>query len=623
MKFHSVRPLAAALLGVFPAAYGVSAWAQGNLPETVVTATRTAIPITDVLADVSIIDRAQIERAGQTGLRELLAQLPGVQIASNGSFTSSTSIFIRGAGASQTVVLIDGIRVGSATSGQPSIENIPLAQIERIEVLRGAASSLYGSDAIGGVIQIITRKGDGSGLKAEVDAGVGSEGLRQWGAGVRGGTKEVSFSLGVSAARALGISTVVNPLNTSFNPDRDGLNRQNANLQVSARPSQQHEFSVGITQQQQRYQFDGRPSPNPGNLAATRYDAFNDGMLRTANVQWAANWLPNWRTRVTFGQSEDNSTSNYVRYDTGLNVNPARFNTRQNFTSLQSDLQLGTDVFTAILEERRESIDTTQAYPVRQRGIQSAVLSYALSRGPFNGLLTLRNDRNSQFGGASTGALSLGYRLSSEWQVVGSYGTAFQAPTFNQLYFPNSGNANLKPQRSQNSELGLRYAAGTTAVKATVYRNVITDRIDFPAPAFLATQTPGQSVLSGLTLASQFNVGQTRISGSIDYTDPVNKTTGQRLNRIALLTTKIRADHPFAWGSGFVEIQDSSQRRDGAGPNLSAYTLLNLGVQWRVTRDMNLTARVNNLNDTRYELARDFSTLGRTFFVGLNYQPSW
>lgn len=636
MKCHAISWAAASCLGaaapfVFAQPTPPTPAAPPALAETVVTANRTPVPLTDVLADVSIIDRAQIERAGQTSLLGLLAHQPGVQIGQNGALASVSSVFLRGARANQTVVLIDGVRVNSATSGQTSLENIPLAQIERIEVLRGAASSLYGADAVGGVIQIITRQAQvgTAAPRVRADVGVGSYGLRQASASVEGASERFSYSLGVESARAMGLNAINTLGNPSFNVDRDGFARHNANLSLGFRPVAGHELSLSALESRQRYQFDGAPTNNaPLSTAGTTardYDASNEGRLNSWNLRWAAQWLPNWRTTLTFGQSRDNSLSVFTRYSTGASINPARFDTRANVVSLQSDLSLGPDVLTALVEERTEAVDSTTAFAVRERRIRASVLSYAFNRGAFQALATVRQDDNSQFGQASTHALSLGYRLSPQWRVVASHGTSFQAPTFNQLYFPGFANPQLRPQTSQNQEVGLRYEAGVTQLAFTVYRNAVRGFIN-PANN---TQS-GLAVLEGWTLSGRTTWGSTRLSASYDYTDPIDKSVNPNvpLVRIARHVLNLRVEQPTGWGLVFGEWQQVGDRQDSPVPFvanrrvvLPAFSVLNLGAQWQLARDWRLLARINNVGDERYQLANTFAMPGRNLFVGLSWAP--
>jgi vitamin B12 transporter len=588
----------------------------------VVTASRTETALTDVLADVSVIDRESIERFGGGSLRDVLASQPGLQISANGSLASATSVFIRGARGNQALVLIDGVPVGSATSGNTSIETIPLAQIERIEVLRGPAGALYGPNAVGGVIQIFTRQGQ-KGTQASLDMGVGSFGLVQGSSHVGAGTESFRASAGLSIARADGISTINSAANPNFNSDRDGFSRLNGSLQLRWKLGSAHELSTSVLRSEQTYGFDGRPSPNPGSVPSSGFTARNIGEVNSLSAQWRAQWTPDWRTTLRLGQSEDRSTSEYRLVSTGLSVNPARFDTQRSIALLQSDLRLGRDNLAFILERNADQVDSTTAFSVTERSIQSAVASYSLRRGAFDALATLRQDRNSQFGSATTHAVSAGFRVSPEWRVVGSFGTSFQAPTFNQLYFPNFGNSALRPQEGSNIELGLRYAKGVHQSSLTVFDNTI--------QGFINPATNAQSnrvELQGATWAGASMVGTVRVSGSIDYLrarDP--GASIQRLVRLAPWVVNLRAERPFGWGLGFVQASWVDQREDtpaNFAPGrvvLDAYTLVDIGARVDLNKEWSVLLRLNNALDERYALATTFSMPGRNAFVGVTYRP--
>ncbi|WP_394673265.1 TonB-dependent receptor [Limnobacter sp.] len=221
------------------AAGPVFAQKKPTFDSVVVTATRTEQPITEVLADVTVIDRETLDRAGQTSLREVLAQQPGVQMSANGSYRSNTNVFLRGASATQTILLVDGVRVGSATSGGFSLETIPLESIERIEILRGAASALYGPDAVGGVIQIITRQAGTP--RRSVSVGVGTDGQRLGAAHFSGKTGMFGYSLGFSHERGTGIDAKT-PAASGLNPDEDAFETSSLNFSLVADVHTNHQL---------------------------------------------------------------------------------------------------------------------------------------------------------------------------------------------------------------------------------------------------------------------------------------------------------------------------------------------------------------------------------------------
>jgi len=616
--------LCASVLAVMAVFSATSALAQsqaaGTLNEVVVTATRTAVPVTDVIADVSIIDRATLDQAGQSSLRDVLAQLPGVQFVSNGSYRSSTGVFLRGATSAQSIVLIDGVRVGSATSGGASFENMPLDRIERIEILRGAASALYGPDAVGGVIQIFTREPTEN-LQLAANVGAGSDGQRQLGASVRGRSGAIGYSLGVSNEKASGISVITNPLARSHNPDNDSFDVTSVDAKLTAQLSKQHALTLGMMRSEMDYQFDGTAFPNPLGLTKLTTDAWSRPVLNSVNLKWDAQWLSNWKTSLILAENDDKSVSDYYRYADGALNNSSKFNTHRNQLTWQNDLTFGADVLTLLLEKRSESVDSTTLYAVKERNIQGIMLSYALNKPTWNALAVVRNDDNSQFGSFNNWAVSGGYKLASNLRAVASMGTSFQAPSFNQLYFPGFGTPTLTPQQNRGGEFGLKYNQGSVAMSAVVYYNEVQGFIN---PSNNVQNSLG--VLRGATLSMQAQRGDTSYSISYDYADPHTQPNGLRFVRIARNVLNLNATHRVGQGNLFGELKLSSDREDnkifgtGVGRTvLAGYGLLNVGANWKLSKDVTLQARINNLTDANYALADGFSTPGRNLFVSLSW----
>ena len=596
------------------------AQAVPQLAEIVVTASRVAAPVTDVIADVSIIDRSSLDLAGQSSLRDVLAQQPGVQFVSNGGYRSSTSIFLRGASSSQTIVLIDGVRVGSATSGGAAFENMPLDRIERIEILRGAASALYGPDAVGGVIQIFTRE-PVEGLQLTASLGAGSDGQQQAGASLRGRAGAIGYSLGLSNEKANGISVTTNPTASSYNADMDSFDVTSLDAKLTAQLSPQHALTLGWLQSTMSYQFDGTASPNPLGLTKLTTDARSLLTLLQGSVKWEAQWLTDWKSTLLLGSSEDNSIQEYFRSADGALNGRSKFNTRRIQTSWQNDISFGQDVLTLLLESRSESVDSTTSYAVKERDIRSGMASYAFNRSSWNALAVVRNDDNSQFGSFNNWALSGGYQLMQGWRAVASMGTSFQAPSFNQLYFPGFGNPTLTPQRNRAAELGLKYVQGPMSLGAVIYRNEV--------QGFINPATNAQSslaVLRGITLSLQAQRGNTGYNASYDYADPRTQPNDLRFVRIAQHVLNLNMKHRLGQMNVFGELKLSSDREDnrifGSGSGrttLAEYGLLNVGASWKLQRDWTLQARINNLTDANYVLADGYSTPGRNAFFGLSW----
>ncbi len=631
MKLVKSRARCAVFLGVVSACSlgtsGVCAQVAVSpvLADVVVTATRVAVPVTSVIADVTIIDRTTLDLAGQSSLRDVLGQQPGVQWSSNGSYRSTTGLFLRGASSSQTLILVDGIRIGSATSGSPSLENISLDRIERIEILRGAASALYGPDAVGGVVQIFTRE-PVDGFQWSGSIGVGTDGQAQAAASLGGRSGAIGYSLGISHERATGINVTTNPASSGFNGDADGFTTTSVNAKLTAKVARDHSLTFGVLQSQTTYMFDGTPFPNPLVLTKATSDAQAKPRLDAAQLTWIANWLPIWTSTVRVGVAQDESISEYYRMTDGALAGSSKFNTVRRQAIWQNDVKLGTDVATVILESRQETVDSSAAYTVTERSINGAMLSYALNRSDWSGLAVLRNDQNSQFGSYTNWALSGGYVLSPGLRAVASTGTSFQAPTFNQLYFPGFGTPTLRPQINRATEIGLKFNSVNTVWSAVFYRNAI--------EGFIAPATNVQSawaLLRGITLSADLRQGDTRYTVSYDYADPRSYSSTPanndiRLVRIAQDLWQARVTHKFQDVNVFGELRVSSTRDDnrvvGSGrETLPGYATLNVGTDWKFRKDMSLLVRLNNATDTQYSLANGFSMPGRNLFVSLAWSP--
>lgn len=586
------------------------------------SATRVAVPVTDVIADVSIIDRTELDQVGQGALRDVLAQQPGVQFVSNGGYRSSTGVFLRGATTSQAIVLVDGVRVGSATLGGASFENMPLARIERIEILRGAASALYGPDAVGGVIQIFTREPTDD-LQLTANIGAGSDGQRQAGASIRGRSGALGYSLGVSKEKASGISVISNPNHDSYNPDKDRFDATSVDAKLTAQLSTQHALTLGFLRSEMDYQFDGDAATlwlaDPLGLTKLTTDAWTHPTLNHVSLKWDAQWLSNWKSSLTLGRNDDKSVTDYLRASDGAVNNHQKFNTQRTQASWQNDITLGADVLTLLLENRSEAVDSSTNYTVKERDIRSVMASYALNKPNWNALAVLRNDDNSQFGSFNNWALSGGYKLTPAWRAVASVGTSFSAPTFNQLYYPGWGKPTLTPQQNRASELGMKYQQGAVSASATLYYNEI--------QGFINPSTNAQSslaVLRGITLAMQAQRGDTHYAASYDYADPRTQPNDLRFVRVAQNVLNLNVRQRLGVVQLLGELKLSSDRQDNnltfTGRDvLAGYGLLNVGADWKINKNVNLLARINNLTDTSYVLANGYTMPGRNLFVSLSW----
>ena len=580
-----------------------------QLRDTVVTATRVERPLADLVADVSIVDRDTIERSGAVGVMDVLARLPGVEISRNGGQGTSGSVFLRGAESRFTAVYLDGVRVDSQTTGGAMWEQIPLAQIDRIEVLRGPAAAVYGSDAIGGVIQLFTKKGEGK-PAPYAQVGLGNHGTRTAQAGVSGGAGMVDYSLGISHERSDGFNA--RPIPTA-NPDDDGYRRTSGNARVGLQIDPRHRIEGTLLASNLESQYDSSP----------KADDRNHHQLRTGGLSWAARWSDSYTTRLqaTTSRSEYRTTPSFYETETTL----------RNYL-FQNEWRLGAHLFTAALERREDELRNPAAFAGAtelhgERSQNALALGYGVALGAHSLQANLRRDDDSEFGGKSTGSLAYGLALTPQWRATVSAGTSFRAPTLYQR-FSEYGVASLQPESGRNIEAGLRWTEGDSSVGVVAYRNRVRNLINFGAPgnctsAFGCYESIGRAEYSGVTLSGSHRMAGVNLRGSIDWQDPRDLDTGRQLARRAKRHASLGADTELAGWTWGAEVQASGRRfNEAANTNvLGGYGLVNLYASTRVARDFTVLARVDNLGDKRYETARTYGTEGRTLYVGLKWMP--
>ncbi|MFP5484547.1 MAG: TonB-dependent receptor domain-containing protein [Gammaproteobacteria bacterium] len=623
-----LRPVVLAALSLFAAASARSQepmqpllLAQNarmpSLQDMVVTATRTEQPLADLVADVSIVDRETIEASGATGLADVLARLPGVEISRNGGVGNATSLFVRGAETRFTAVYIDGVRVDSQSTGGAQWEQIPLAQIERIEVLRGPAAAVYGSDAIGGVVQLFTRKGEGA-AAPYVGVGLGSQGTRKLEAGISGAAgadKALDYSLGLSHERSDGFDAKTSG---AHNPDRDGYRNTAGHARLGYQINARHKLDATLLASRLNAGYD-----NSGFKPANLVDDRSLQRLRTAGLHWAAQWTDAYSTRVSV-------TDSASRYET--NPSPYRTETDLRGYLWQNEYRLGAHRFSAALERREDhlnnpALDAWSTTLDRSRSQDALALGYGYNAGGHTVQLNVRHDDDSEFGGKGTGSLAYGYAITSQWRATASVGTAFRAPTLYQR-FSEYGVATLRPETSHNAELGLRYAEGRSSFSAVVYRNRLSNLIQFGAAGTCASSfgcyaNVARAQYEGVTFAASHHWAGLQWHGSIDLQNPRNLDTGKQLRRRAKHHASFGADTQVAGWTLGAEVQASGRRfeNDANTQVLGGYTLVNLYASTRLARDYTLLARIDNLGDKAYELARTYATPGRTLYVGLKWAP--
>jgi len=604
------------------------AFAQNNdakdLDNVVVTATRTAITADAALAAVEVIDRKDIEQSSARSLPELLRGRAGITLVNQGGLGKLSTLFLRGTESDHTLFLIDGVRVGNATSGLTSLQDIPLAQIERIEIVRGPRSSLYGADAIGGVIQVFTRRGEGSpGLRGRAGIGVGSNGFREASAGLdlRGARGGVGIDLahqstdGINACRGYfdpdtfaGAGCFIVP---GTHTDRDGYRNNSATLRADYAPTDAWQFDARALRATGHNEYDGDYADNSDIVQ----------QVVGGSVRWKASEAT--QLKLSVGRNTDTS-DNYVD-STFAN----RFDTTRDSASLQGDFGIAAgQVLTAGFDWLRDRADVRDPWSPfsAARGNRAAFAQYQGKAGAHDLQASLRRDDNDQFGGKTTGGVAWGYGFSEGWRVTASHATAFKAPSFNELYYPYYGNPLLRPEAARSSELSLRHDRGGWQFQLNAYRNDIDALIVYDTTIFAANNIEAARI-RGVELTASGQLGAWSLRGQVGTLDARNLSTGpnhgKRLPRRPQRSARLDLDRDLGdLGFGISGIAEGARWDDVANTlRVAGYGTVDARVTWRFAAGWSLQASLVNAFDRRYDTTAYYNQPGREWSLGLRWQP--
>ena len=568
-------------------------------PTVEVTARRESTAIDASLAAVRVIDRAEIKRRQAGDLMELLRTEAGVDITRSGGVGQATTLFLRGSNSNHTLFLIDGVRVSSANSGLYDLAHLPLANVERIEIVRGPRAAFWGSDAIGGVVQIFTRKVEGYAGRVMagkygrlgVDASFGGQGERG------------EFSLTVGQEQTDGFSAT-NENAYGFNPDKDGYENNHARLNIAS--------SIG--EQMLRFAAQGTQAEVDFDQGVT--DAENASAVLSIEGALADRWTH----RLDLGHSrEDLDTPAYFgAYEARRNTLDWHHQYALNdATTLSGGLNHA--------RERGAELETfgnTEVFGARRHN-SALYAGVAHQVGDHDLELTGRYDDSSVFGGEATFQAAWGWQWTDATRLRASYGEGFRAPSLNELYSPGfgglfAGNPLLQPEQSDSLELGLHHAFNADhGLEVSAYRTRIDDLISFSGGELYQAVNIARADIDGIEFDYNGRVGGFSIAANATLQDAENRDTGSDLLRRPGRKGSVRVDYGFNGGARIgSEVFGSGTREDFDG-RLPGYGLVHLvgslpfGERWRVG------LRVENLLDRNYEVLSGYNTPGRGAYVTL------
>lgn len=586
-----------------------------ELDDVIVTATRTAVTVDDNLAPVSVITRKDIERLQARSLIDLLRGLPGMSTSTNGGAGKQASLFLRGAESDHLLVLIDGVRVGSATAGSVAFQDLPVEQIERIEVVRGPRSSLYGSEAIGGVIQIFTRRGHGQGWSPNFSATVGSHNTREATAGVSLNSEQGWIAANLAHADTDGFNSCrgrASPGAGCFTdePDDDPYRNSSVTLNGGWRFGEAGDLQANVLRAEGRNAYDG--------------SFVNESVYRQQVVGTKLRLQAHERLVLSVGAGQSRDYSDNF----GSGVFQSQFNTRRDNYSVQGDIGFAEQHLLSIgADYVNDEVDGTTAYDEDARSVTGVFAQYQGKAGAQDFEASLRNDDNEQFGAHTTGGVAWGYAFSDTLRFIANYGTAFKAPTFNELYFPGFGNASLKPEESRSIEIGLRGHGDLGRWEVQAFDTRVEDLIAYDAAIF-APGNVDEARIQGLEASWAVDLADWALNTSLTLLDPENASGGSNdgnvLPRRARQSGRIDLDRRFgAFGIG-ATVNAQGKRYDDLGNTrrLGGYATLDLRAEYAFSPDWLLQGRVSNVADHDYETAAFYNQAGRSYFLTLRYRPA-
>ena len=616
-------PVALASVLSIPA-FSQAQTADTTLPPVVVTATRQETRVSELLSDVTVIDRSEIERSGGQTIEDLLFRQAGIQMSRNGGTGAAASFFVRGANSDQLKVLVDGLPVSNAQSlsSVGALADIPLSEIERIEIVRGPASTLYGADAIGGVIQIFTRKGT-QGTKADGFVGYGTQNSFQSNLGVSGGGDNWHFRVAGNSESTDGISALRNARNQDA--DRDRYRNNGASASFSFTPAAGHELGASIRQNEGRSYYDNGSGPYSD-------DSFDShANFRTRQWQlYSKNRLASfWNSTLQYGQTSDVRTD----FNPYAPASGNKLEVENRLLNWQNDVALPLGKLLLAAEHQEQKVAPDSSYGGNDSVHTNALLAgWTANWNRHSWQLNLREDDNSAFGDKGSYSLAYGYRISPQWRAHASYGTAFKAPSLSQLY-GIGGNAALRPEESRNREIGLTWEQGGQSVSATYYLNKIDNLITWvdnaSPPWFGQLENVSQARMEGVTLAYAGRLGSWDLHAAYDWLQATDETTGDLLLRRARNKASFALDRHWGALQTGVELVAVGSSRDiyANDGRLGGYGLTNLTARYAVSKTVSIEGRVNNLFDRKYALAalspeQPYGTLGINAFIGIRYTPN-
>lgn len=589
--------------------------------QVVITGSREPLAPERLAADVIVISADVIKNSTADSLGDLLRREAGVQLVRAGGPGQGTSAMIRGANGGQTVVLIDGARVGSATLGLAALEQISLSSIDRVEILRGPGSSIYGADAVGGVVQIFTHRGDELSTVAAslAQGGYGSR-IHSLAAGTRQGDWDASAAWSRESSRGV---SVLKPGDRfgNYNPDADGYSLETFQAQWGFKPTPSQRLGVSILRTSLNAQYDASEYLAPTYAPDPSADFRNRVVSEVAALDWRGQWeLWRWSARVAHSADDARQGAS----------SPDRYQTVRNQGTVQASRNWTAWGQTVIaLEKTDERAQSSSYYQTASRNNGAIVGAWTGHSGSWSWQADARRDHSNDYGDVNTARLGGVWALDSGLKIRALWGNTFRAPSFNDLVYPGYGVPTLRPERGQSIEWGVAWKRGALSSEATMFNNRVRDLIGYegdrswcpkdPSYDYGCARNINQAHLRGLSLKGQWAAGPWNVAANWEFLDAKDALTGIRLSRRAASQGQLRVQwtrQALQWSATMMHLGG----RPDAGQQLAPETTLDGMVQWQFEPRWAVQFKLLNATDQATVPSRDYQGLGRQAWVILRYE---
>ena len=589
---------------------------------TVTTPLRMSQPVDQTLAATTVITRADIERQQPESVAQLLRGTAGVEFASNGGAGSLTSLFMRGTESKHTLVLIDGVKVNNPAGSTVAWQYLPVSQIERIEIVRGPQSSVWGADAIGGVVNIITRKHAQKGTQGEIRVGAGQQNTKFTDAFLSKANQTTRFSSGINYKESNGF----NALSTDPTADRDGYTHYGLNLKLEHDVNANNTLSAGYLRSQGDNSYDNCGWP-------ASFDCTENFVFNTLSFGWVNHVTDNLKIDTSLQRVDED------RKEIREGSESSRLHSQRDQLSMKAILE--TDQYNLVtgIDSQRERIikDQDQTREPFSRTRRDTIGVFAQTQNKLTDDWTLsaglRHDDDEFFGNQTTGNLGLDWQVNNQHNVGATISQGYRAPNLMELYGPWGANENLQPEKSINYELYWRYQHSKhLSNEIRVFQNTIDNLIQ--SDRLYNFYNIDKARIRGLEIVTKYNSGNLYLAGSLTIQNPKDITSeeqillraaerdsGRMLPRRSRESGRFDMDYRNSFGGVGVTIEGQSKRSDTAWSSnqMGGYVLAHTRAHWHLSPDWTLRAKIDNLFDKDYEQAIGYNTQGRYFETSLTY----